>query len=227
MAGTRHRLQGHHPLAVVHPEHVFAELVPVSAPDPELLRHQLRRPHFRIAGLAHLAADVVLQHPVHGVAARMPEHHAGSIVLEVPEVELDAEVSVVEIFHGLHSLGSEKRADGDGLKIGKAPSVAGGAFLVKLGFLSPYDQKASRRKRSPWWSMLLIEASSCSVYGGKALRRQRPPGHSMTSSAVASSAGGTVRPKALAVFRLMTSLKRVGCSMGRSPGFAPFNILST
>src|SRR5258706_7486185 len=54
-----------------------------------------------------------------------------------------------------------------------------------------------------------------------------PPRHSMTSSAVASSDGGTERPRVLAVFRLMTSLKRVGCSMGRSPGFAPLSTLST
>jgi hypothetical protein len=54
-----------------------------------------------------------------------------------------------------------------------------------------------------------------------------PPCHSMTSSAVASSEGGTERPRVLAVFRLMTSLKRVGCWIGRSPGFAPFRILST
>src|SRR6476660_781284 len=54
-----------------------------------------------------------------------------------------------------------------------------------------------------------------------------PSLHSIISSAVDSSEGGTVRPRALTVFRLMTNLKRVGCSMGRSRGFAPFSILST
>jgi hypothetical protein len=53
-----------------------------------------------------------------------------------------------------------------------------------------------------------------------------PPLHSMTSSAVTSSEDGTVRLRALAVFKLITSLKRVGCSIGRSPGFAPLSILS-
>src|SRR4029450_11464718 len=38
---------------------------------------------------------------------------------------------------------------------------------------------------------------------------------------------GMVSPRALAVFRLMISSNLVGCSMGRSPGFAPFRILST
>src|SRR5262249_38499999 len=53
------------------------------------------------------------------------------------------------------------------------------------------------------------------------------PFHSITSSARASSVGGTVRPSACAVIRLMTSSNFVACSTGRSPGFAPRKILST
>src|SRR6266704_75249 len=49
----------------------------------------------------------------------------------------------------------------------------------------------------------------------------------MTSSARCSNDGGIVRPSALAVLRLMTSSNFVGCSTGRSRGFAPFRILST
>jgi hypothetical protein len=51
--------------------------------------------------------------------------------------------------------------------------------------------------------------------------------HSMTSSARARTAGGTVRPSDFAVFRLMTSRNLVGCWTGRSAGLAPFRILST
>jgi hypothetical protein len=51
--------------------------------------------------------------------------------------------------------------------------------------------------------------------------------YSITSSAVASRVGGTVKPRALAVVRLMTSSKVVGSSTGMSPGFAPRRILST
>ena len=43
----------------------------------------------------------------------------------------------------------------------------------------------------------------------------------MTLSALASSDGGIVRPRVLAVLRLSTNSNFVGCSMGRSPGFAP------
>jgi hypothetical protein len=49
----------------------------------------------------------------------------------------------------------------------------------------------------------------------------------MTSSARASSVGGTSRRSALAVVRLMTRSNLVGCSTGMSLGFAPRRILST
>src|SRR5262249_39101472 len=50
--------------------------------------------------------------------------------------------------------------------------------------------------------------------------------HSITSSARASSVGGRSRPIALAWLRLITISNLVGCSTGRSPGFAPRMILS-
>src|SRR5262245_62026011 len=56
---------------------------------------------------------------------------------------------------------------------------------------------------------------------------QQGSSYSITSSARASSVSGTVIPSALAVFILMTSLKRVGCSTGKSAGWAPLRILST
>src|SRR5215471_8798239 len=43
----------------------------------------------------------------------------------------------------------------------------------------------------------------------------------MTSSAVANSVSGMVRPRALAVLRLMTSSTFVACWTGRSAGFSP------
>src|SRR5262249_51888770 len=52
-------------------------------------------------------------------------------------------------------------------------------------------------------------------------------GHSITSSARASTEGGIVRPRAFAVFMLITSSNLVGCSTGRSAGLAPLRILST
>ena len=51
--------------------------------------------------------------------------------------------------------------------------------------------------------------------------------HSKTLSARSSTLDGILRPSAFAVFRLTTSSNLVGCSTGKSPGFAPLKILST
>src|SRR5262245_9651939 len=50
--------------------------------------------------------------------------------------------------------------------------------------------------------------------------------HSITSSARASSVGGTSKPSALAVLRLMTNSYFVGTCTGRSAGFAPLRMRS-
>jgi hypothetical protein len=49
--------------------------------------------------------------------------------------------------------------------------------------------------------------------------------HSITSSARASRAGGTSRPSAFAVVKLMTSSNLVGCTTGNSAGLAPLRTL--
>ena len=51
--------------------------------------------------------------------------------------------------------------------------------------------------------------------------------HSITSSAVASSKGGTVTPSAAAVFRLITRSNFSGRCIGKSVGLAPCRILPT
>src|SRR5262245_18699817 len=73
-----------------------------------------------------------------------------------------------------------------------------------------------------------------------AARRERPrrrraaeqrdelaPSHSITSSARASSVGGTSRPKVFAVLRLIARTYFTGVCTGRSAGFSPFRIRST
>jgi hypothetical protein len=51
--------------------------------------------------------------------------------------------------------------------------------------------------------------------------------YSMIWFARPSTDGGIVRPSAFAVFRFITNSNLVGCSTGRSAGFAPLRILST
>src|SRR5262249_26067547 len=53
------------------------------------------------------------------------------------------------------------------------------------------------------------------------------PFHSITSSARASSVGGTVKPSMRAVSALMTSSNFDDCTTGRSAGLAPFKIRPT
>jgi hypothetical protein len=58
-------------------------------------------------------------------------------------------------------------------------------------------------------------------------QQRRWPPHSITSSAVERSLSGTLRPRVLAVLRLITNSNFVGCSTGNSAGLAPWKILST
>jgi len=61
----------------------------------------------------------------------------------------------------------------------------------------------------------------------KRLMRCNKIRYSITSPALASSDGGTVRPSALAVLRLITNSYLVGACTGRSAGFAPLRMRST
>src|SRR5262249_8693128 len=65
---------------------------------------------------------------------------------------------------------------------------------------------------------------------GRATEQQNEiaaPDHSITSSARASSVGGTSRPSVLAVFKLITSSYFVGACTGRLAGFSPLRMRST
>jgi hypothetical protein len=65
----------------------------------------------------------------------------------------------------------------------------------------------------------------CAITGREQM--QQTASYSISSSASASSVDGTVRPSAFAVVRLMMRSNLVGCSTGRSAGFAPRRTLST
>src|SRR5262245_41770531 len=84
---------------------------------------------------------------------------------------------------------------------------------------------------SPLTTQHSLPSGRCSLLGPDFHRLDRTSfawrTHSITSSARASSAGGMVRLSALAVGRLITSSSLVGNSTGRSPGLAPFRILTT
>jgi len=60
-----------------------------------------------------------------------------------------------------------------------------------------------------------------------AQRDDLAPPHSITSSAIATSVGGSSRPRAFATLRLMASSNLTGCSTGKSAGLVPCRILCT
>jgi hypothetical protein len=61
----------------------------------------------------------------------------------------------------------------------------------------------------------------------RCVQRALPADHSINSPASCSSGCGIASPSALAVRRLSTRSKRLGCSIGRSPALAPRRMRST
>ena len=58
-------------------------------------REELRRPHLAVALALHVLADALLEEPVEHAAARVPEDHAGRLLLQVEEVQALAEGAVI------------------------------------------------------------------------------------------------------------------------------------
>ena len=74
---------------------------------------------------------------------------------------------------------------------------------------------------------LYPQKRTCAVQLGMSANSGHRQLYSIKSSASPRSVGGTVRPIALAVLRLMTSSNLVGCWTGRSAGLLPLSIRST
>src|SRR5262249_32309989 len=89
------------------------------------------------------------------------------------------------------------------------------------------SQRRSTTEKSDHWHRDLLPAHFDRPRDATNERNELAPPHSISSSARASSEGGTVSPSALATLRLTTSSNLVGCSMGRWAGWAPFRMLST
>jgi len=90
---------------------------------------------------------------------------------------------------------------------------------------------------SVWWKAAIgrepVDPHFVPLPDLSSIRHQHQPGitfqpfHSITSSARSNIVCGIVSPSAWAVLRLITSSNFVGCSTGRSDGFAPLRILTT
>jgi len=82
-------------------------------------------------------------------------------------------------------------------------------------------QRADHFRSSPnsGLGVALRQLTLCAITG--LLHRSQLGSYSITSSALASSVGGTLRPSAFAVLRLMINSNLVGSTTGRSAGLAP------
>ena len=101
---------------------------------------------------------------------------------------------------------------------------------VAAEYLSLRGQSTTWQVHAPLFpsKQTLANAIGMSVEGHQQTHApQQTDRYSITSSAVARRAGGTVRPRPFADLRLMTSSSLVGNSTGKSPGCEPFRILTT
>src|SRR6516225_9783362 len=101
--------------------------------------------------------------------------------------------------------------------------VADVRFGSKADISECLDDVRFTPKSGHWNS--LVECLLCAKSRHSALPEERR--YSITSSARESSDGGTVRPSALAVLRLITVSYLVGACTGRSAGFSPLRMRST
>ena len=111
--------------------------------------------------------------------------------------------------------------------LGFCPEALSYGFPRRCADLTPRLSRARKPQRSV--GCRASAAGGCSAKPSRHVRLPPfgPHAYWITSSASRSRDGGIVIPSALAVLRLRTSSNVMGRSMGRSPGLAPFRILST
>src|SRR5262249_30271632 len=97
--------------------------------------------------------------------------------------------------------------------------------LVELYVQSPGQVRRCAAEEPDHWHRGSLRARRARPRHRAAEKRDElAPPHSITSSAMLSSDGGTVRPSIRAVWALMTSSNLVDCSTGRSAGLAPLRM---
>jgi hypothetical protein len=100
-------------------------------------------------------------------------------------------------------------------------------FLLTTAATLPRFLRETGRCRFSRLRAALVWRSAQSVAGPGESCRTDPAPYWITSSAVANSASGMVRPSALAVLRFTAISNLVGACTGRSAGFSPLRMRST
>src|SRR4051812_18301412 len=88
----------------------------------------------------------------------------------------------------------------------------------------PPVERRALQKADDWFGRLLRAPHDRPRRRAADQRDELTTSHSITSSAVASSDGGIVRPSIRAVCALMTSSNLLACTTGKSAGLAPLRI---
>ena len=96
--GAVHRLDGVVVFVNAAGEHIAAELVPVAGFFPQRAVQNLRPLYFFVAVFAQFAAHIVLDFAVDDPALRVPENHARRFFLQMEEIKLFADATVVAFF---------------------------------------------------------------------------------------------------------------------------------
>ena len=106
-----------------------------------------------------------------------------------------------------------------------ARSSAGRRGAEEVAALQGQIQALQIELENPSHALALLRARRKRPRSRTAEQREEvAPFHSITSSARASSVGGTVRPSILAVSALMTSSNLLDCMTGKSAGLAPLRM---
>src|SRR5262249_42505177 len=130
--------------------------------------------------------------------------HRQPVVLTICPAVVDHDVLTLDKASFVQSLAN----DGDRMRIGSGRTAA---------------EESNHRQPT----LLRTGAERPRCRGADEQRDELAALHSITSSARASSVGGTSRPSAFAALRLIANSNLVGCTTGRSAGRAPFSTRPT
>src|SRR6185437_6718032 len=204
----------------------------------DLLANQLDGHHRKAGDISGGASQIVDETGAHRIG-NADEHHRDVLGRPLPGQcrrqrysDQDIDLLIDEVLgHTLKSLRpfgrkpvfKDNRLDINVAELGKTLTHRGTRHVFLL-----------RARRMPEhadsWDLAVLLRLHRERVRGETCRRsteqqiERTSVHSITSSARASSVGGTWKSIALAVFRLTTSSYLVGACTGRSPGFSPRRI---
>ena len=151
--------------------------------------------------------------------------HPPDGVHRLPDIAHDCVSSVrVEVAANQAAAKPNSRLVSAGSKLPKSITPPGRPTFSTASVNSVVGSIRQRLPLLPRTPTFACAAISNETGQSRPMHRSKRHLYSITSSALVSNVGGTVKPSALAVLRLITRSNFVGCSTGRSAGLAPLRI---